>query len=80
MVFVSTLKRPRTTLARRLGARTDDAGYLVVEEGRTTVPGLYAAGDATADHGHQVTTAAHEGGTAATAINYDLYEALEHGP
>ncbi len=80
MVFVATPKRPRTALAQRLGARTDDAGYLVVEEGRTTVAGLYAAGDATADHGHQVTTAAHEGGTAATAINYDLYDALERGP
>jgi thioredoxin reductase (NADPH) len=78
MVFVSTPKRPRTELARRLGARADDAGYLVTDEaGRTTLRGLYAAGDATADHSHQVTTAAHLGATAATAVNYDLYDRSE---
>ena len=59
---------------------TDSGGYLVTDEsGRTTVPGLYAAGDATAGHSHQVTTAAHLGAKAATAINYDLYEPLERG-
>ena len=80
MVFVSTPKRPRTELARRLGARADDAGYLVTDDaGRTTVSGLYAAGDATAGHSHQVTTAAHLGATAATAVNYDLYDPDERG-
>ncbi|CAN5490822.1 hypothetical protein BH20CHL7_BH20CHL7_05710 [soil metagenome] len=76
MVFVSTPKRPRTGFARRLGARADGGGYLVTDEaGRTTVAGLYAAGDATAGHSHQVTTAAHLGATAATAVNSDLYDA-----
>ena len=80
MVFVSTPKRPRTELARRLGAQADDAGYLVTDDaGRTTVSGLYAAGDATAGHSHQVTTAAHLGATAATAVNYDLYDPVERG-
>ena len=80
MVFVSTPKRPRTALARRLGADADHAGYLRTDDtGRTTVPGLYAAGDATAGHSHQVTTAAHEGATAATAVNYDLYDPVEQG-
>lgn len=66
MVFVSTPKRPRTELARRLGARADAGGYLETDDaGRTTVPGLYAAGDATAGHSHQVTTAAHLGAKAA---------------
>jgi thioredoxin reductase (NADPH) len=78
MVFVSTPKRPRTELARRLGAEADAAGYLVTDDGgRTTQEGLYAAGDATADHSHQVTTAAHLGATAATAANYDLYDRSE---
>jgi len=78
MVFVSTPKRPRTKLARRLAARSDDAGYLVIDgAGRTTVSGLYAAGDATAGHSHQVTTAAHLGATAATAVNWDLYDPIE---
>jgi thioredoxin reductase (NADPH) len=80
MVFVSTPKRPRTGLARRLGARSDAGGYLLTDEaGRTTVPGLYAAGDATAGHSHQVTTAAHLGATAATAVNHDLYDPAERG-
>jgi thioredoxin reductase (NADPH) len=80
MVFVSTPKRPRTKLARRLGARADAAGYLLTDDaGRTTVPGLYAAGDATAGHSHQVTTAAHLGSKAATAINWDLYDPVEKG-
>jgi thioredoxin reductase len=78
MVFVSTPKCPRTELARRLGAGSDDAGYLATDEaGRTTVSGLYAAGDATAEHSHQVTTAAHLGATAATAVNWDLYDPVE---
>jgi thioredoxin reductase (NADPH) len=80
MVFVSTPKRPRTELAKRLGARADAAGYLLTDDaGRTTVPGLYAAGDATAGHSHQVTTAAHLGSKAATAINWDLYDPVEKG-
>jgi len=80
MVFVSTPKRPRSELARRLGTRADEAGYLVIDDaGRTSVAGLYAAGDTTAGHSHQVTTAAHRGATAATAINYDLYDPVERG-
>lgn len=80
MVFVSTPKRPRAELAHRLGARADEAGYLVTDDaGRTSVTGLYAAGDATAAHSHQVMTAAHQGATAATAINYDLYDPVERG-
>ena len=46
---------------------------------RRTSTGLYAAGDATAGHAHQVTTAAHLGATAATAINYDRYDPDERG-
>lgn len=80
MVFVSSPKRPRTELARRLGANADETGYLVTDDaGRTTATGLYAAGDATAGHSHQVTTAAHLGATAATAVNYDLYDPTERG-
>ncbi len=80
MVFVSSPKRPRVRLATRLGATLDELGYLVTDDaGRTSVPGLYAAGDATGGHAHQVTTAAHLGATAATAINYDRYDPLERG-
>ena len=80
MVFVSTPKQPRSELARRLGARTDERGYVQVDQdGRSSVPGLYAAGDVLAGHSHQVTEAAAAGARAATAVNYDLYDALERG-
>ncbi len=80
MVFVSAPKRARTELGRRLGAATDEAGYLEVDpEGRTSVPGLFAAGDVTAGHAHQVSAAAHGGATAATAVNYELYDPVERG-
>ena len=78
MVFVSSPKRPRSRLARRLGARADPAGYLLTDAaGRTSVAGLYAVGDVTAGHAHQVTTGAHLGATAATAVNWDLYDEVE---
>ena len=80
MVFVSSPKRPRTELARRLGARVDATGYLLVDEGgRTSVPGLYAAGDVLAGHAHQVAAGVAAGARAATAANYDLYDPVERG-
>jgi thioredoxin reductase (NADPH) len=73
MVFVSAPKRPRAALARRLGARADERGYLAVDDdGRTTVTGIYAAGDVTAEHAHQVSAAVDGGAIAATAVNWDL--------
>lgn len=46
-VLYSALGRiVRSDLARRLGARHDETGALIVDDhNRTTVPGLYAAGD-----------------------------------
>ena len=80
MVFVSSPKRPRVQLARRLGAGVDEAGYLLTDDsGRTSATGVYAAGDVTAGHAHQVTTGAHLGATAATAVNWDLYDDVERG-
>jgi thioredoxin reductase len=38
------------------------------------VGGVYAAGDVTKLNNHQVTSAVHEGGMAAAAANYYLYE------
>jgi thioredoxin reductase len=73
MVFVSAPKRPRVALASRLGAAVDDRGYLVVDDdGRTSLAGIYAAGDATAGHAHQVSAAVDGGAVAATAVNWDL--------
>lgn len=65
---------PETTLAKQLGLRLAESGYVVVDtEQKTSVAGVYAAGDLTALHSHQVTAAVHEGAQAASAANYFLY-------
>ncbi|MBK9712590.1 MAG: NAD(P)/FAD-dependent oxidoreductase [Kouleothrix sp.] len=65
---------PQTSLAEQLGVRLSDNDYIAVDtEQKTSVPGVYAAGDVTRLHSHQVTTAVHEGGQAASAANYFLY-------
>ncbi|WP_327354390.1 NAD(P)/FAD-dependent oxidoreductase [Streptomyces sp. NBC_01304] len=65
---------PETLLAGQLGVRLAESGYIAVDsEQKTSVAGVYAAGDVTALHSHQVTTAVHEGAQAASAANYFLY-------
>jgi thioredoxin reductase (NADPH) len=65
---------PHTKLARDVGVLTSREGYICVDtEQKTNVAGVYAAGDVTRLHSHQVTTAVHEGGQAASAANYYLY-------
>ena len=65
---------PRSDLAVAVGVEVTPAGYIIVDtEQKTNVPGFYAAGDVTYLHSHQVTTAVHEGGQAASAANYNLY-------
>ncbi|MFN2569767.1 MAG: NAD(P)/FAD-dependent oxidoreductase [Candidatus Dormibacteria bacterium] len=61
-------------LAEGLGLQLSDDGWITVNsEQCTNVPGVYAAGDVTRLHAHQVATAVHEGGQAACAANYHLY-------
>jgi thioredoxin reductase (NADPH) len=65
---------PETGLAEQLGVRLAPNGWIAVDtEQKTSVPGVFAAGDVTALHSHQVTTAVHEGAQAASAANYYLY-------
>jgi thioredoxin reductase (NADPH) len=65
---------PRTELARALGVKLAGNGFIETdEEQRTNVPFVYAAGDVTRAFAHQIVTAAHEGATAASTANYDLY-------
>ena len=46
LAFFSTGHSPRAELAEELGCDRDDEGYVVVDEkGRTSVEGVYAAGD-----------------------------------
>ncbi|MDQ2809295.1 MAG: NAD(P)/FAD-dependent oxidoreductase [Chloroflexota bacterium] len=78
LIFTIVPKHPNTKLARRLGVKLDANGYIVTDsEQKTNVPGVYAAGDATHLYNHQISSAVHEGGTAATAANYYLYGDLQ---
>jgi thioredoxin reductase (NADPH) len=65
---------PNTKLAEDVGVLLSSEGYICVDtEQKTNVRGVYAAGDVTRLHSHQVATAVHEGGQAASAANYYLY-------
>jgi thioredoxin reductase len=74
-VFVRPEFVAHPQLVRGLGARVDDQGWPVVDgTGRTTVTGLWVAGNA-ANPRAQVITAAGDGSAAAIAINNDLVDA-----
>jgi thioredoxin reductase len=73
-VFVRPTFVGNTDLLRGLGADTDAQGWPVVDSsGRTTVTGVWAAGNAINPRA-QVITAAGEGSAAAIAINNDLVD------
>lgn len=75
MVFVAQWIEPNTQLAEQLGCYRDEHGYIVADaEQLTNVDGVYAAGDVTKLNNHQISSAVHEGGMAAAAANYYLYE------
>ena len=61
------------------GAALDPDGLLVVDgHGRTSVPGLYAAGESTAPGPQQLIVAAGDGARVAAVINRDVIGGLEH--
>ncbi|HET8529178.1 MAG TPA: NAD(P)/FAD-dependent oxidoreductase [Gaiellaceae bacterium] len=74
-VFIRPALRARGDgLAESLGCETDASGLVVADAaGRTSVSGVWAAGNA-ADPRAQVITAAGQGSAAAIAINTDLVE------
>jgi len=72
-LFVPQEATPRVQLARQLAVDLAE-GYITVNtEQRTSQPRVYAAGDVTRLHSHQVSAAVHEGAQAASAANSDLY-------
>jgi thioredoxin reductase (NADPH) len=74
-VFVAQYMEPNTQLAKQLGLQVDEHGFVVTDvEQCTNVNGVYAAGDLTKINNHQISSAVHEGGMAAAAANYYLYE------
>jgi thioredoxin reductase (NADPH) len=67
-------------LARQLGLKLNEIGQIVVTtEQHTNVPGVFAAGDATSLHDHQISAAVHEGNQASCGANYLLYDAAQRG-
>lgn len=71
-LFLTAPLRQKCSIAEPLGCRIDDKNSILVDDnGRTNVPGCYAAGDA-ANALHQVVMAAASGARAAVAITLDL--------
>lgn len=74
-VFVAQYMEPNTQLAKQLELHVDEHGFVVTDvEQCTNFDGVYAAGDLTKINNHQISSAVHEGGMAAAAANYYLYE------
>lgn len=72
---------PNTQLARELGVALDEAGYIKIdEEGYTSLPGVFAAGDLTRMYTQQVASAVHAGAEAAQTMNYYLYADYQKNP
>ena len=66
-VFISVGEVPQNQLAKDLGVRLDEKGFIIVDsQQRTNIKGIYAAGDIT-DGLRQVVTACAEGAIAALA-------------
>ena len=71
--FVRPVYSPNLGYAASLGLEVDADGYLVVDgSGRTSVAGVYAAGDSTAPGPQQLIVAAGAGAKVAAALNADL--------
>lgn len=67
-------------LARQIGLELTPGGQIVVtSEQHTNVLGVFAAGDATSLHDHQLSAAMHEGNQAACGANWQLYDADQRG-
>jgi thioredoxin reductase len=74
-VFIRPRFLPNNDVLVALGCAMDDKGWVLTDAlGRTTVPGVWVAGNA-ANPRAQVITAAGEGCSAAIALNADLVEA-----
>ena len=72
VIYPSLGFRPRSELAARLGARLSESGEIVVDDHqRTTVPGLYAAGDVV-DALNQISVGMGQAAIAATDMHNSL--------
>lgn len=66
-IFISIGEEPRSEIAKKIGVKTDENGYIVVDDmGRTNIDRIFAAGDVTGGV-RQIITACAEGAKAALA-------------
>ena len=71
-VFVSIGEKPNSVLAKSIGVKTDEKGYIVVDKKQgTNLQKIYAAGDVTGGL-KQIVTACAEGAVAANSAHEDL--------
>lgn len=71
--FVRPIYQPRLEYAASLGLERAADGFLAVDaEGRTSVPGVYAAGDSATPGPRQLIVAAGQGARVASALGLDL--------
>jgi thioredoxin reductase len=76
-LFVSTRRGQPNELADALGCALSDAGTIVTDvDGRTSVDGVYAIGDAATEHSRSVANAIGTGSRAAYALALDRRPAL----
>jgi thioredoxin reductase len=77
-LFVRTTRRLQSDLAATLGCALTSAGTIVTDgDGRTSVPGVYAAGDAATSHLRSVANAIGSGARAAYSVALDLIPQLD---
>ena len=80
-VYTVRHTKPINDVARQLGVDLEANGHIRVNTNQeTNVPGVYAAGDITSPHDHQMSAAVHEGNQAACAANYFLYRPVQREP
>jgi thioredoxin reductase len=76
-LFVRTRREQPNGLADALGCELSDAGTIETDiDGRTGVPGIYAAGDAATEHSRSVANAVGFGSRVAYALTLDQVQAV----
>ncbi len=63
---------PQTSFLKNIGVKLDKHGFIIADEkGRTSIPGIYAAGDVLAGSEEQIATAVGDGSRAAITLYMD---------